>query len=431
MLVIFGANGRTGREILREAIAAGMPVRPIARDDRDARGLDKIVDVQKVSYADADHPAALPAVLRGATAVISAISARTAGPGSPQYSKKAGANIVKAAVEAGIQHILHMSVVGAFRWSPNPLNRASFHLDREVRVLKDLPWTMMRVSCTFDEIIEGHVRPPDGGRPHKIPLSARYTPLSHRDVGRMVVHHLTEFKPSRTLYVGGPEIFSGQQLRDLVAPYVQPGGRRRTRYGQLPPGDVAVTPDQTRVSVSAVPRDRLLHALDPSTIPAPVVEAEPVYRRAEPGPHPSDQGRDLKLLRQMGADLRRVVHSHLVEDLSHLKLPADGVTLDFTGARARKSGLSAIAHEGELREMTGVRAVTAEGEVLHRGAVVFVRDPLAEELAVFWERDDGSVPAAWWHKLDMGVRRRLAESERWGAAPQCVAFREQNQPSPS
>ena len=100
MLVIFGANGRTGREILRQALAAGMAVRPVVRDDRDGRGLDKLIDVGEICYADADHPASIVPVLEGATQVVSCINARTAGHGCPEYGEDAGANIVKAAVEA-------------------------------------------------------------------------------------------------------------------------------------------------------------------------------------------------------------------------------------------------------------------------------------------------------------------------------------------
>ena len=39
---------------------------------------------------------------------------------------KCGREYCEGAVEAGIEHVLHLSVVGAYRWSPNPLNRATF-----------------------------------------------------------------------------------------------------------------------------------------------------------------------------------------------------------------------------------------------------------------------------------------------------------------
>ena len=80
MLVIFGANGRTGVEILKAALRLGRDVRPVVRDDRDARNLDKIIDVQRICYADPEHPDAISAVLDGATQIVSCIDARTAGP---------------------------------------------------------------------------------------------------------------------------------------------------------------------------------------------------------------------------------------------------------------------------------------------------------------------------------------------------------------
>ena len=96
MLVILGANGRTGLEILKEAIRRGMEVRPVVRDDNDAANLESVIDVNRICYANADHPQSLPPVLSKATAVISCIDARTAGHGSPEYDKQAAANVVKA-----------------------------------------------------------------------------------------------------------------------------------------------------------------------------------------------------------------------------------------------------------------------------------------------------------------------------------------------
>lgn len=422
MLVIFGANGRTGVEVVREALRQGIPVRPIVRDDRDGRGLDKIIDVAAVSYADPDHPDSLGAVLRGATQVVSCIDARTAGHGCPVYSDEAGLNIVQAAGDAGAQCILHLSVVGAYRWSPNPLNRRGFHVDKHVRQRKDLPWTMLRVSCYADEIIEGHVRPPDGRKAHRILQSSRYSPLSRRDVARMVINHLPELVPGRTLYVGGPETFTGRELRALVSPYVQPAaGWRRTGYGALPPGDVAVDPDVTRIMVTTRPKDRLLTALDPDAEPPAPLEPEPVYARVEPGPHASDEGRDLKVLRSLGEDLRRVVHSQLIDDLTAMLLPTGGVMLDFRSARARKKGRRATVHEGEICEMTGVVARTPDGEQLHRAAVTFVWDPLADEFHAWFERDDG-VPLHVWEALDMGVRRRMVDDPAWQNDPRVQGF---------
>lgn len=454
MLVVFGANGRTGREIVRQAKERGWAVRPVVRDDRDGRGLDRIVDVGSICYADPDHPESLATVLEGATHVVSCINARSAGPGCPRYKDEAGAHIVRAAHAAGVQKMLHLSVVGSFRWSPNPLNRRSFRLDRHVRVLKDVPWTMIRMSCYFDEIIEGHVRPPDGRRPHNIVKSGRYSPISRRDAARMVVDLMPRLVPNRTLYVGGPTVYTGEALNALIGPWREDGsGWRRTSSGALPPGDVSVSPDTTRVMVDTIAVDHFEDALDPNWEPAPFPERgtsgaapaaatpaaapEPTPEPAaappevapppgsvDPGPHPIDEGRKLKTIAGWGPILRRVVHSQLAEDLERLGIDATGGTLDFRAARKRKGGRTCEIHEGTFTELTGVRFHDKDGKQAHRATATFLFDALADVFHIWFERADRAIPEAIWNQLDMGVQRRLAEADTFSRDPKLEAFRQ-------
>ena len=135
-----------------------------------------------------------------------------------------------AAHAAGVQRIIHLSEVGAYRWSPNPLNRASFKIDRNVRILKDLPWVMFRFSIYSDEIIEGCVRPPDGGKPHGIRQNARYSPISRADCARVVIDMLPNLHPSRTYYVGGPKTYGGIELG---TPGAETGDAQRLLFGRL------------------------------------------------------------------------------------------------------------------------------------------------------------------------------------------------------
>ncbi len=451
MLVVFGANGRTGREIVREAKDRGWSVRPVVRDDRDGRGLDRIVDVGTICYADPDHPESLPAVLEGATHVVSCINARSAGPGCPRYTDEAGAHIVRASHEAGIDKMLHLSVVGSFRWSPNPLNRRSFRLDRHVRVLKEVPWTMIRMSCYFDEIIEAHVRPPDGRRPHSIVKSGRYSPISRRDAARMVVDLMPRLVPNRTLYVGGPTVYTGEALDALVGPWREDGsGFWRTSSGALPPGDVSVSPDTTRVMVDTVPFDHFEDALDPNWVPAPFptpgtettsttstpksggetnvppaseAAVPPPPGSVDPGPHPNDEGRKLKTIAGWGPVLRRVVHSQLAEDLGRLDIATEGGLLDFRAARKRKVSRTCEVHEGTFDELTGVRFHDSDGNQAHRATATFLFDKLADVFHIWFERPDRTIPDEIWNQLDMGVQRRLAESGDFSSDPKVEAFR--------
>ena len=173
MLVIIGANGRTGVEVLKLALERGIEVRPVCRDDRDTRILDGVVDVQHISYADPDHPASLAPVMEGATQVVICIDPRIAGPGAPMYGDHAGEACVRAAEEAGTKVALYCSVAGGYRWSSSALNRRAFHLDRWVRRYPG-KWSMLRVSC-FPRRGHRGARPPPGRRP--APPGARLLPV--------------------------------------------------------------------------------------------------------------------------------------------------------------------------------------------------------------------------------------------------------------
>ena len=423
MLVIVGANGRTGVEIVREALRRGKDIRAVVRDDRDARNLDDIIDVQQISYADPEHYASLPPALEGAEEVIVCIDPRTGGPGTPIYGDEAAPNVIRAAKESGARAIIYMSVMGAFRWSPNRLNRRAFHLDRGVRA-EDAPWTVLRVSTYIDEIIEGHVRPPDGGKPHTIQKSSRYSPVSRREVARMALDYLSKAVAGRQVCVGGPHVYSGPELEALLQPW-RTAGRRKTKYFPVPRGDVSVMPASTRVTVGWVPQDRIEDYLDPRSEPPPQVEPPPVYARPNPGPHASDAGKDYKVLQPWGTTLRRVVHDQLTHDLDRLGLAAENVQLDFSRARASKNARKANAHEGLFTALGGVRVIDTEMNIcIHKGSIDFVRDENAEEFHCWWSGH--GIPETTWLSLDMGVQRRMVADGHWDGDPLIEAFRRQN-----
>jgi uncharacterized protein YbjT (DUF2867 family) len=423
MLVIFGANGRTGVEIVRLALQRGLDVRAVVRDDRDAAQLNTAIPVGQISYADPNEYASLPPALQGASKVICCIDPRTGGPGTPIYDESSSSNVVRAAAEVGAENVLYLSVMGAFRWSPNALNRKAFHLERGVRALT-APWTLFRVSCYMDELIEGHVRPPDGGRPHGLKPSSRYSPVSRREAARMALDYLcNKAVPGRQVCVGGPRVWTGAQLTALIAPWREPG-KGRTKYRPLPPGDVSVMPETTLVTSDYTPQDTVEDYLDPSAIPPKATEPPPVYAREAPGPHPSDAGKALKVLEPMATQLRYVLHDQLCADLPRLGLSSTDISLDFSRARKRKNGRSAEAHDGTISELQTVKIVDETGIFIHQGSVDFIHDKLARELHCFWSGE--GIPDRVWQALDLGVKRRVAADPHFADEPQSQAFRTDN-----
>ena len=195
MLVIFGANGRTGSAVVKEALSRGLSVRAVVRDDRDVDQLPKSLDLADLSYADPTSLGATKAVLNGATQVISCIDPRTSGPGAVIYPGECAEHIVQAAAEAGAKAILHVSVMGAYRWATPPSTEPSTSKAGQKNC--DAPWAILRVSCYHDEVIEGHIRPPDGGRPSPFKASSRYSPVAREDAAKMILDYMKVFLPGR------------------------------------------------------------------------------------------------------------------------------------------------------------------------------------------------------------------------------------------
>ena len=418
MIVVFGANGMTGREIIKEAKRNKLAVRPVVRHDHDTKNIEGLVEVNEITFADADHYESLAPAMKGATAVISCLDARTCGWGGTVYDKMAAANVVNAAHELNIPKILHLSVMGAYRWSPNPLNRQSFHLDRWVKRSK-VPWTMLRVSCYHDELIDGHLRPPDGGRPHKIHPSARYAPVSRQETAKAIITILPRLIPSRTWLFGGPKVYSGTELQKLAEKYA-PKSTKKTARGPLPHGDMSIATDTTEAMFGWVPQETLEWALDPENNPLYQNTEQPFWNRDTAKYHSADQKKNLPIFETMNLGLRYALHAGLFADLNRIKLQDKRLQFDFSKAQ-RKKTFKGMPHKALMNEMSNVQVKSPKGETVHTGDITFVYDDLADEFIVWWDNTT-DIPVQIWDDLDLGVRRRLIKHSRWKQDDKVLQF---------
>ncbi len=413
MIVVFGANGKTGIEVVREAKKRGLEVRPVAKNDHDTYRLEKVVNVNEIAFANADHIEAIRAVIQGATSIVSCIDSRTAGFGSPVYTPDAGANIIKVAHENNIQRMLHVCVMGGYRSSPNPLNKRTFHMDILIRRLK-VPWTMLRVSCYHDEIIDGHVNPPDGGKPRHFRPSSRYSPVSRQDTGRVICNLMPDLIPNRTWLLGGPKVFSGENLETVLNPY-RTAGSGNSVYGGLPHGDFSVATDNTEIMVGWIPTETLEWYLDPKTHPLPPTNT-PFWNRPTPDPHWSDIAKDVPILQSMDSGLRYALHEQLMNDIEiRLKTEADleKASLDFRSASILNDIPLQTIYGVPMQAFANVQ-VNLEKTTLYNGSVAFIYDELADDLQIWWSEENPiEIPEHVWDRLDLGIRRRLIDHPIW------------------
>lgn len=181
-IAVFGAAGRTGREVVEAALAAGHQVIAVVRDP-DAAG-PWPADVRVVA-ADVHDQASVTVAVRGADAVVSTLGGR---PRQPTTVHSHGATTIGTAMrEAGIDRFVCLSA-GALDLGPHvPLGqrlvsravvrvffRDSYadmaRMEAQLRT-SDLRWTAVRVPGLTSKPATGNYRaaPAPLPRPSTIP----------------------------------------------------------------------------------------------------------------------------------------------------------------------------------------------------------------------------------------------------------------------
>jgi uncharacterized protein YbjT (DUF2867 family) len=131
MILVSGATGNVGGELVPQLLAAGQKVRVLTRDHGKAAHLG--TQVETVA-GDLDKPQTLASALDGVRAVY--LVAR-----SDQV-----ATMVTAARQAGVQHIVRQSTMEA-GFDP-PLGPGRWHRTAELTIERSgLAWTHLRPPC--------------------------------------------------------------------------------------------------------------------------------------------------------------------------------------------------------------------------------------------------------------------------------------------
>jgi putative NADH-flavin reductase len=168
-LTIFGASGRTGLQVIDQALAAGDEVRAVVRDPKSLSDYRRRVDVV---VADVMDSTAIVDAVRDQDAVISAIGTRN-GRKPTTVCTDSARSIVHAMHEAGTKRLVVVSGTGPFdegegipmRYLIKPLGKlflrhvfADFVTMEEVVRASGLDWTVIRPPALNDKPPTGTYR---------------------------------------------------------------------------------------------------------------------------------------------------------------------------------------------------------------------------------------------------------------------------------
>lgn len=262
MILVTGATGFLGAEILRRASRRGWRVRGLARHPERAESLGRLPNVE-LFRGDVSRPDELDEALQGVEAVIHLVGiiVETGSRTFEDVHVAGTRNIVEAARRAGISRFVHTSALGVVAGQDlTDYYRTKWRAEAIVREA-GLDSTIFRPSLVFgreDEFFNRFARIlrwspvvplPSGGR-------SRFQPVWIGDVAECFLQATRMERTPEPVYdVAGPEVMT---LREIVRKLMEITGRRRPILAiPVAPLKVAAAVLETALPAPPVTRDQL------------------------------------------------------------------------------------------------------------------------------------------------------------------------------
>ena len=214
LVLVTGATGGLGRELVPRLVSAGYDVRVLSRQDRPARP-----DGVEAVRGDVLTGEGLERAVSGVDAVVH--SATSAFRRVRRTEVVGTRSLIAAAARAGGPHFLYMSIVGVDR-HPYPYYKAKRAAEMTVEA-GGLRYTILRAT-QFHSLLDGLLTRMARLPVLPVPRGIRFQPVATGEVADRLVM-LVDNGPSRHAPdIGGPEV---RDLDDLARSWMQAHDRSR------------------------------------------------------------------------------------------------------------------------------------------------------------------------------------------------------------
>jgi len=209
-VVLAGAYGNLGAEILKELLKKGHEV--IAADiiDREIPGLDKSLYTYR--HMDVTDPEGLKGLCDGADAVVSTVglTKTSATVTNYQIDYEGNLNLLHCAKEAGVPRFVYISVIKADKAPDVPMVHAKYLFEEELKK-SGLTYVIHRPTGYFYDIVKVFRPMIEKGSVSllgKKPVHANV--IDTPDFAEFIVAHLTD--ENKTYDIGGKETWSYEEI---------------------------------------------------------------------------------------------------------------------------------------------------------------------------------------------------------------------------
>ncbi|WP_457668967.1 SDR family oxidoreductase [Thiolapillus sp.] len=219
-ILITGATGHNGSEIIDQLSKAGIAARAMTRDPAQAPQLDGIEWVQ----GSFDDEASLLTAMQDIDRVFIVL------PITPHHVEWMN-NTIKAAQQAGVKQLVKLSGAGASTDSPSEIIRMHGETDALVKQ-SGLTWTLLQPNSFYQNIL-GSIATIKEQNSFYLPMKdASQSMIDVRDIAEVAVAVLTdEGHENQTYRLSGPEALNFYQVAEILSEVLG----RQIQYIDVPP----------------------------------------------------------------------------------------------------------------------------------------------------------------------------------------------------
>lgn len=202
MILVTGATGHIGRELIPQL--TGQPLRVLARNEKRVASLDSCIDR---TVGDLDDFQSLVSAMRGVEKVFLVT-----------FEMQQDINVVEAARQAGVQHIVKLSTLEA---TEHKIKVGKWHFEREELIrLSGLDWTFLRPGMFMSNLIEWWAESIKGQGSVFFPggKSGKVAPIDPRDVASVAALSLTgDGHRGKAYELTGSELFTVGEMVQVIS----------------------------------------------------------------------------------------------------------------------------------------------------------------------------------------------------------------------
>jgi (4-alkanoyl-5-oxo-2,5-dihydrofuran-3-yl)methyl phosphate reductase len=216
MILVSGASGHVGREVVQHLLAAGQPVRVFVRDERKVADLAGRVEI---AVGDFYNPASVEAAMQGVARMFLL-----------DFETEQVVNTLAAAQRSGLRHIVKLSTIEA---GHEPMiGHGKHHREREELIrASGLAWTFLRPTIFMTNALDWAETVKSQATVYYPGGEGRVSPVDPWDIAAVAAASLTDPRHECQAYpLTGPGLLSFGEMAQVLARVLG----RPIRYVDIP-----------------------------------------------------------------------------------------------------------------------------------------------------------------------------------------------------